>query len=170
MIKEIWKPIPGYENEYSISNLGRVRSEARAIKCSGKVKGTYLSNRKEKILKPGRGSNGYFTVSLRRHNSRTIHSLLMETFVGKKPKGKEVMHLNDVRDDNRLENLAYGTRSENNLSASKNDKRKISRKIVEKIKKAHNTGAVSQYSLAKKYKISTSQINNIVHGRQRKHA
>ena len=39
----------------------------------------------------------------------------MEAFVGPRPEGNEVLHLNGNPSDNRLENLKYGTRRENIL-------------------------------------------------------
>jgi len=42
-----------------------------------------------------------------------VHGLVLEAFVGPKPKGKEARHLNGDKTDNRIENLKWGTRSEN---------------------------------------------------------
>jgi hypothetical protein len=43
---------------------------------------------------------------------RTVHQLVARTFLGP-PRGLETRHLNGDCRDNRLENLAYGTRAEN---------------------------------------------------------
>lgn len=110
---EIWKPIPGYEGAYEVSDLGRVRSLDR--ECLGK------DGRSEfhpgKILTPyAQKRGGYMDVSLRNGSSRkhrTVHSLVMEAFVGQRPEKCDVMHLNGDRTDNRLTNLQYGTRQEN---------------------------------------------------------
>ena len=45
--KEIWKDVPGYENYYQASNLGRVRSLDRTITNNNGVKKVY----KGKVLK-----------------------------------------------------------------------------------------------------------------------
>lgn len=37
-MKEIWKPIPGYDDRYAVSNLGRVKSRPR------KLEGTILDS------------------------------------------------------------------------------------------------------------------------------
>ena len=42
-----------------------------------------------------------------------VHKLVTELFIGPCPEGQEVRHLNGKRDDCRLTNLTYGTRSEN---------------------------------------------------------
>src|SRR5262245_55590749 len=44
---------------------------------------------------------------------RSIHRLVLLTFVGPCPEGSECRHLNGNRTDNRLENLAWGTHAEN---------------------------------------------------------
>ena len=58
-MKEIWKPINGYEGIYEVSNLGNVRSVDRVVKqmhnggvvCNHKYRG--------KVLKGGKDQNGY---------------------------------------------------------------------------------------------------------------
>ena len=56
-------------------------------------------------------------MALGKGNSRQVHQLVLEAFVGKRPVVTgtlvDVLHLNGVPYDNRLENLRYGTRSEN---------------------------------------------------------
>ena len=42
-----------------------------------------------------------------------IHRLVLETFVGHRPKNFECRHLNDKKRDNRLSNLVWGSRLEN---------------------------------------------------------
>jgi hypothetical protein len=44
---------------------------------------------------------------------RTVHSLMAEAFIGPRPDGQEVRHLNGQPADNRIENLTYGSKSEN---------------------------------------------------------
>jgi hypothetical protein len=48
-----------------------------------------------------------------RREQKNVHALVAKTFIGKKPKGKEVLHKNHKPEDNRPSNLKYGTRSEN---------------------------------------------------------
>lgn len=119
-MREKWKPIPGFEDAYEISICGKVRSITRYLLHACKNRKSHLKIKAGRVLKPGLSSNGYFTVALGRGNTRTLHSLLMDTFVGPKPKGMEIRHLNDNRLDNRLENLCYGTRTENIKDAVRN--------------------------------------------------
>lgn len=57
---EVWKDVIGYEGLYQVSNIGKVKSLER----SKLVKGKYPGVQKEKILKPGIDTSGYFFVCL----------------------------------------------------------------------------------------------------------
>lgn len=109
---EIWKDLPGQEGRYQVSNMGSVRSTDRPVRvvCHG-VDTVRIA--KGKLLRPGRNKSGHVTVAIGRGNSRQVHQLVLEAFVGPCPDGCEVLHLNHNPADNRLENLRYGTRSEN---------------------------------------------------------
>ena len=52
MNNEIWKPIPGLEQYYQVSNLGRVKSLARETVAKWKSIPEYKFFFKERILKP----------------------------------------------------------------------------------------------------------------------
>lgn len=114
---EVWKDITGYEEEYQVSNYGRVRAKERVVKHSSggekRIKG--------KTIKPFVDTRGYYAVHLYKGGKRknyTVHRLVMLAFVGECPKNAEIRHLNSIRKDNRLCNLAYGTHSENMLDAA----------------------------------------------------
>jgi hypothetical protein len=68
--------------------------------------------------------DGYLCISngVRGSGKTPIHILVAEAFLGKRPEGLVIRHLNDDPTDNRLENLKYGTRSENALDAIRNGK------------------------------------------------
>jgi hypothetical protein len=106
-MKEVWKDIEGYENVYQVSNLGRVKSLERWV----------ISNRgkrlvKERILKANITPNGYVVVALGIKNVKNVHRLVLETFypIDKK---MDVMHLDNDKTNNNLDNLKWGTRKEN---------------------------------------------------------
>jgi hypothetical protein len=66
-----------------------------------------------KRLKPyPRSRGGYLCVCIR-GNHRRAHRLILEAFIGPCPEGLECRHLDGVRTNNRLLNLAWGTRLEN---------------------------------------------------------
>lgn len=75
-----------------------------------------LGWRPGKLLSGNMLTIGYLVVTLRdngKTKTRYIHHLVAETFIGPRPDGMEVRHLNDIKTDNRLVNLTYGTRTEN---------------------------------------------------------
>lgn len=53
------------------------------------------------------------TVAFGRGNSRCVHMLVAEAFLGPRPIGQEVRHKDDDRTNPRLDNLEYGTRQDN---------------------------------------------------------
>lgn len=108
-MNEVWKSCVGFPG-YEVSNLGRVRS-LEMEKWGGPVAGFYTQA--GRILRPGIASTGYPTVALGRGNTRTVHSLVSDAFLGPLPHGMEVRHDNGIRSDPRLSNLLHGTRSQN---------------------------------------------------------
>lgn len=68
-------------------------------------------------MKRGGEPSGYRSVCLRRdgaHRNLYVHELVLLAFVGPRPSpSHEILHGNGQRDDNRLENLRYGTVAEN---------------------------------------------------------
>lgn len=122
---EIWKNIPGYKNKYQISNLGRVKSKNK--------------NGKEKYLRFGTNGVGYYNVQLmgddnKKHNCY-VHKLVIENFIGKRPEGYQIDHINAVRNDNRLCNLMFVTPKQNS-----NNKNTIQNKI-------NKMKSINQYDL-----------------------
>ena len=107
MENEIWKDVIGYEGLYQISNSGRVKSLG-----NNKFK-------KEKILKDCNDYRGYYKVSLSKNGNvklRKIHQLVAIAFLNHKPDGTSkivVDHINDIKTDNRVENLQIITQREN---------------------------------------------------------
>ena len=101
----IWCAIPGYDG-YEVSALGEVRSwrPCRDMPTPH-------------LLRLQKGGRGYPIVRMRRSDgawrTHTVHSLVMRTFVGPRPKNMEIRHLDGDRWNNTLRNLAYGTTSEN---------------------------------------------------------
>ena len=109
---EIWRDIPEFNGLYQASNLGRVKSLNRFKKG----KNDSLASVKERILKPSIYHRGYYQVGLYK-NSKVryylVHRLVWITFNGLIPQGMQVNHINEVKTDNRLENLNLMTPKEN---------------------------------------------------------
>lgn len=115
---EQWRPVIGYEGWYEVSDRGRVRSLDRVV--------THRNGRqsrwKGKILKPMRDTGGHHRVALQRNGRAVfgIHQLVMRAFGGPQPKGTQVLHWDDDRENNMLTNLRYGTPRDNCLDCVRN--------------------------------------------------
>jgi hypothetical protein len=119
--EEIWKDIPGYEGKYQVSNLGNVKSLERIVLRNGK----YPFLNKEKPLKYGFDGGGYFRVNLCKNGKAKnflVHHLVARTFLNHKPCGHKLVidHKNNIRTDNRLENLQLISHRENISKDQKN--------------------------------------------------
>lgn len=92
------KWIPNWEGLYAVTSEGDVIS--------------YHSGAAKELKTPP-NSEGYCQVNLCRDGeavNRHVHTLVATTFIGPRPDGLEILHLNGNRRDNSAENLAYGTR------------------------------------------------------------
>lgn len=114
MQKEIWKDIPGYEKLYQVSNIGRIKSLKRFI-----VRGNNGWICKESILTNKFDNHGYYFISLSKNRTKRqffIHKLVLMAFTGYNSNGrydKVIDHINNIKTDNRLENLQIITQREN---------------------------------------------------------
>jgi hypothetical protein len=102
---EAWAPIPRYQGLYEASSLGRIRSLRRKGAPGGVIRQTVNMNW---YLQVGLCRNG-------RRVTRVVHQLIASAFLGPPPPGLEIRHLNGDQMNNRSSNLAYGTRSQNEL-------------------------------------------------------
>ena len=165
--KEIWKDIPNYIGLYQASNIGNIK---RMIDRYG--------NKNEHILAPS-SCGRYLHVVLCKNNIRKthrIHKLVLETFVGPCPKGMECRHLNGIKTDNRLCNLQYGTKKENqgdrilHKTDNKGSKHGMS-KIIEsqfiEIKKLLEEEILTQKEIGDIFNLSQSAISLINSGKRR---
>lgn len=169
MEKEIWKDIPGYEDCYQASTLGRIKTLAHYVSGRNPYTGKPFKRMvKERILRPGRYSKcGHLSVVLRRNtNGKPVHSLVMQTFIGDCPEGMEVLHINGNPLDNRLENLRYGTRTENILDVyfQGGRWRKLNIDNVQAIRFGLSCG-ISGKELSIMFEVSQSVISSIKNGR-----
>lgn len=108
---EIWKPVPGYEGYYEISNLGRVKSIDRCVSCKG-----HPHHVREHIKSTTLTATGYPAVSLSKNRKVVqipIHQILMGAFVPKPIEATEIDHINTIKTDNRFQNLRWVTHKEN---------------------------------------------------------
>lgn len=101
---EIWKDIKGFDGLYQISNLGNVKS----------LKRKYRKN--EIFIKKYENKNGYIFVVLSKNNiskNFLVHRLVAKAFIPNPNNYIEINHKNEIKDDNRVENLEWCTRKYN---------------------------------------------------------
>lgn len=152
---EIWKSIPSLNGWYEASNLGNIRS----LRYNGGKR------KKPRIRVLRKRKDGYLDVHIFEKHY-LVHLLVWEAFNGPIPKGLEVNHINEIRWDNRIDNLNLLTRKENVNWGSANEKR--SKKVYEctadgKIVKEWQ----SQLKAAKELNIPQGSISNNARGKSK---
>lgn len=148
---ENWKAIENWSGWYEVSDAGRVRSLDRFSHAGKNLKAQY----KGKLLKAVVTKNGYAMVSLTAPGKReyhNIHRLVAAAFIGPCPMRQEVCHNNNVRNDNRLENLRYDTRRNNALD-----------------RKAHGTNPTGEHSQGIKNGMAVLDESKVKYIRSQKH-
>ena len=113
MENEIWKDIPGYENLYQVSNLGRVKSLERIVKRIVN-NDRHVSERIMKLSMCGR----YLQVGISKSANvkmASVHVLVAMAFLGHTPCGYKIVvdHINNDPLNNRVENLQIISHREN---------------------------------------------------------
>ena len=109
---ERWRDVAGYEGFYQVSDQGRVRSVSRVVphKRYGSMK------LKGRILRPGPCGSGHVQVVLCKDGVKRyalVHRLVLASFVGPCPAGKECLHGPAGVSDNSVSNLKWGSHKEN---------------------------------------------------------
>ena len=124
-MNEIWKDIEGYEGLYQVSNLGRVRSLNRIT--NGKFGNRSLCLRKGRILKPRKISlyTGVYLSKNGHVKNYTIHRLVAQAFIPNPQNKLEVNHIDGNKLNNKVDNLEWATRSENEQHAYRTGLNKI---------------------------------------------
>lgn len=108
-MNEIWKSIDGYEN-YEISNLGNVRSL------------NWNRTGRSQIIKPGM-TKGYLRVCLSKSGKVKmfgVHRLVAEAFLPNPGNLPEVNHRNEIKTDNRADNLEWCSAQYNSNFGTRN--------------------------------------------------
>ena len=177
---EEWRPIPGFEEWYSASNLGRIRRDMTPPNsCAGT------------ILKPTKQTAGYPCVQLFKGKNpricRLVHRLVALAFLDPPANGRAcVNHKDGKRVNNHASNLEWCTPKENarhaietlgwkptNNHAPQGEKHYraiLTQAQVDDLRKrwsecAEGTGhRLNQSAEARRYGVSNKTINTMLHG------
>ncbi|MCV7354514.1 NUMOD4 domain-containing protein [Mycolicibacterium fluoranthenivorans] len=113
-MRELWRPVVGYEGLYEVSDQGRVRSLDRSVRYGSKAWRRHHGTEIAPFRSP---PTNYLTVSLSRDGykrNRRIHVLVLEAFIGPRPSPEmDGCHNNSDPDDNRAANLRWDTKVSN---------------------------------------------------------
>lgn len=127
---EVWKDVEDYEGLYQVSSLGNVKGLDRLVMNS---RGNGLRTVRGKFLSKGFGNSGYLQCTLSKHGKQLsvmVHTLVAVAFLNHKREGRKskivVDHINNIKTDNRAENLQITTSRHN---TSKDQKIKTSKYI-----------------------------------------
>ena len=121
-MSEKWRPVPGWEGIYEISDQGRCRRLDGLSANGRKVSGRILKCAGSPYPRLNLRSSGKYLY---------VHRVAAEVFIGPPPfEGAIVRHLNDNPLDNRVENLAWGTYSENSRDAVANGRDYLASKTL----------------------------------------
>ena len=173
---EEWRPVTGWENLYQVSDQGRVRSLPRISQCSNGTRRRYPG----KLLTPTSDGHYYGVLlhDIPRRKRVPVHTLVAQAFLGPCPEGQEVRHGPGGKLDNRLVNLSYGTRRQNNtedklrdgtlLRGESHPEAKLTEEDVRAIRILYAAG-VTYMKLAEQFGVSWTNIREIVHRRAWKH-
>lgn len=160
-----WKRIPDYL-DYEASNQGTIRNYST-----------------KKILNIHTTSMGYRTVNVKNSSTgkwknQRIYRLVGYAFLGPKPDGMGIRHLNGNSLDDNLTNLEYGTQEVNmqdkmehgtSMRGEKHPNCKLNCKDLRKLFKLRESGKFSQRALGKIFGVTQSHICLILSGHNRKY-
>jgi hypothetical protein len=137
--------------------------------------GIWSGGRKLKTCKTKYGYHQVrlFRPGLPRGRGLYVHRLILETFVGPCPPGMECCHNDDDKDNNRLDNLRWDTRSSNRIDAFRNGRLEgrprgeriknhiLSEQDIPEIFEMRKTG-LSQRAIGRRLGVSQQLISDVL--------
>lgn len=160
---EHWKPIPGYEGMYEVSDLGRVKSLARTVVMYEGV----TRQTKDRILRTSLQGCGYVFATLCKEGKarpNLVHRLVAQAFVPNPDNKPQVNHKDGNRTNNRADNLEWVTSSENNLHKFRTlGYKNHNRKVVER---SDGMRFESATAAARFMGVSTPRISQVCTGKR----
>lgn len=172
----IYKEIDGFP-DYKIGDNGKLYSRMNSAKRKNQRPWRRVFGRS---ANKGRNKDiaGYILVTLWNRTAKvnrrtTIHCLVLESFVGKRPDGYVCRHIDDDATNNNLTNLVWGTQQENVNDSIKNNRivrgserkqSRLSEQQVREIRSKYASRGISLKKLADEYGVCTDIIHGIVRG------
>jgi hypothetical protein len=162
-MQEQWRTVAGFP-DYSVSNLGRVRRDIASKR-----------SRAGRILKGWVTLGGYHRACLTLsgiESSILVHRLVAVAFIGPAPTdAHEAAHWDGVPANNRVDNLRWTTRAENERDKSRHGtdpvgerhgQAKLTECDVRAIRAEYAAGGRIQADIGTRYGVSGSQVSRIV--------
>jgi hypothetical protein len=155
------KPVSGFEGVYSVSPDGVVVNERTGRRVHGTVY-----------------SRGYIVISLSNKGSverRFLHSIVAQAYIGERPAGFHVDHIDGDRKNNTASNLRYLSPAANARATvergaqavgERNGQAKLTSQQVAEILEAQSKSGryYGRNQLAKKFGVSASQVSRVARG------
>jgi hypothetical protein len=158
---EIWKPIVGYEGRYEVSNLGAIRSL------------NFRRTGKARLLTPSPDSYGYLSVRLcdgegvRTRKSFGVHRLVALAFIGIRPEGLSINHIDGDKKNNVARNLEYISLRENSMHAIENglcSHVRLDRGKAAEIRRLGISGITAR-EIARRFSVHPSTVERVLNGK-----
>ena len=174
--KEEWRPIPGWEGDYEVSDHGRVRSMAHMRQYN---KGAWRMM-PAKIRKPYVDREGYLQMRLsrlRRSYSTHVHRLVAMAFAAPRPGGTQVNHIDGNKANNMASNLEFVSASENQQhrhaalgqnNGESHHKAKLTRAAIAAAMSMRESGR-TLHSIAATFGVCRSTIGRALNGHNWRH-
>ncbi len=174
MVEEIWENIDGFNGKYQVSNFGKVKSLDRIEETRGSTR-----TRNGRVLKLAISKNGYSRVCIVDYSNQKfacVHRLVAQAFIPNPDNKPQVNHINGIKTDNRVENLEWNTRSENQrhsirtgLKVTPRGDKSILSKLKEsevvEIRRLLKETNLMQREIAAKFNIHRSNVSAIKHNK-----
>ena len=163
---EEWRPVPGYETLYEVSS----KANFRRLTDSKRYKAGY-------VITPQISNDGYRLVQLTRNHHAIAYKaarLTAAAFIGERPMGWHINHIDGCKNNDNLANLEYVTPSDNvrhavklgltrryATSGTNNPNAKLTPEAVKSILESEETAP----ALAKRFAVTPSAIRAVRAGR-----
>jgi hypothetical protein len=165
---EEWKDIPGFAG-YQASSHGRIATYWRNIgkRPSIMKRGGYGISDTPRLLSQSTHKKGYKWVTLNETSGKPrvcrVHTLVLLSFVGKRPEGYEGRHLDDDKENNNLSNLKWGTPTENKHDSALNQRDKRQKLTVENVHEIRSLldSGLKPKVIAERFGVDVSSIGHI---------